>query len=413
MQCNSRAKPAQTLKLEQISPISRTCSQSHNGLFWIFNGPVKVQASNQWPDLKTEVQRCFPIELFWIEEWRRKFCFLLWKETKFLQKLAATTAPPKTCSYNCSERFYRVLTLEGMNRNAHHIFHYLWKILKSILTLYLSSLHYTFAGVSHENQIKYIEVCGCEKKLKFFCSFFQRCFVFSSEFDFFYQLVLVVSYHRRGLRGRSPPPQLTVLVGSRCLWCLSVSDGQCKSRLTHVHVTQSLQLQEEVMSRSQLALICSIVLKKNKKTAEQRWSQTQTWPRRSQFFLLWLRGCRQTKGIRSRVCASYQSMSLILQPAHVQASELHHIVSSYNNWAFIGWELVIKENCSVIVFWQREIRAKRGKKTEKRLWHVCEGPLFWFVPVYREERGKGPLSGRRGWSSVTEFRPPSSLIKNT
>lgn len=55
-------------------------------------------------------------------------------------------------------------------------------------------------------------------------------------------------------------PRLTVLVLSRCLGCFSVSDGQCKSRLTHVHVTISLQQKEEVMSSGQLALICAVAL---------------------------------------------------------------------------------------------------------------------------------------------------------
>lgn len=53
-------------------------------------------------------------------------------------------------------------------------------------------------------------------------------------------------------------PRLTVLVQSRCSGCSSVSDGQCKSRLTHV--TISLQLVEEVMSSGQLALICAAAL---------------------------------------------------------------------------------------------------------------------------------------------------------
>ena len=63
-------------------------------------------------------------------------------------------------------------------------------------------------------------------------------------------------------------PKLTVLVGSRCAGCSTVSDGQCKSSFTHV--TISLQLQEEVMSSGQLALICAAALcvKKKKYRAE-------------------------------------------------------------------------------------------------------------------------------------------------
>lgn len=78
---------------------------------------------------------------------------------------------------------------------------------------------------------------------------------------------------------------LTVLVQSRCSQCSGVSDGQCKSRPTHVHVTIS----EEVMSSGQLALICATPL------CEKCWSRggakTQVWLHCPCFFLkLWVRG---------------------------------------------------------------------------------------------------------------------------
>lgn len=66
-------------------------------------------------------------------------------------------------------------------------------------------------------------------------------------------------------------PRLTVLTVRAAIQCSSVSDGQCKSRLTHV--TISLQLEEEVMSSGQLALICAAALFEKYRAKTGGWSQ--------------------------------------------------------------------------------------------------------------------------------------------
>ena len=90
-------------------------------------------------------------------------------------------------------------------------------------------------------------------------------------------------------------PRLTVLVLSRCLGCSSVSDGQCKSRLTHVHVTISLQQEEEVMSSGQLALIRAVALSEKYTAGVEPKLKFGC----SQYLLALDLGCRQTVGIQS------------------------------------------------------------------------------------------------------------------
>lgn len=119
-------------------------------------------------------------------------------------------------------------------------------------------------------------------------------------------------------------PRLTVLIWSRCSGCSSVSDGQRKSKLTHVHVAVSLQLKKEVMSSSQLALTCCIVWRKKKRKKEYG-AEVEPNSNLAELLTIFLAlgfGCRQTKGIRCRSSPSYQSMSLILQRIHADGCAL-------------------------------------------------------------------------------------------
>ena len=202
------------------------------------------------------------------------------------------------------------------------------------------------------------------------------------------------------------------------------SDGQCKSRLTHVHVTISLQHGGEgyVIGPAGSNMSCSSVWKIWSRGGAKKLKFGCRWVQR---FSLGVQGSDNTT-YRPQQSSSHEYVinctlmhGLTWSPCQSAPCSFVfsvRIITGFNSRE-MGLLQMMKEIAEfhhrAFVFWQGESWAKWKKRTCHFARHVCEGAAVLIRALCGARRESGSLSGRKGWSSVPELRPPSILIKNT
>ena len=200
---------------------------------------------------------------------------------------------------------------------------------------------------------------------------------------------------------------------SRCSGCSSVSDGQCKSRLYTCRHIVTTGRGSYVIGPAGSNMCRSIVWKKYGAGVEPK---LKIWP--SVFQLCVWERRRTVSGRVSQVHHSFSHMRghtcflfFFLSPS-VLCAVLFSVT------IITALLQMIKE---IAEFHQRAfcILTGRGPSQVKKEKHaiferrVCEGAAVLICACVKREGESGPLSGRKGWSSVMELRSPSILIKNT
>lgn len=196
---------------------------------------------------------------------------------------------------------------------------------------------------------------------------------------------------------------------SRCSGCSSVSDGQCKSRLYTCRHIVTTGRGSYVIGPAGSNMCRSIVWK----NMERGWSQNSKfgrvcfsfvfgsadaqWTAEFHKFIIHFHTCEDTHGFFSPsvLCAVLFSVTII-----TALLQMIKEIAEFHQRAFC------------ILTGRRPSQEKKEKHAifERR---VCEGAAVFMCACVKREGESGPLSGRKGWSSVMELRSPSILIKNT